>query len=198
MRTSEHINEIAPAMALAQGRMKKAMKDTTNPFFKSKYSDLASVWDAASEPLAENGLFASQDLTTVDRGVEITTRITHTSGQWMEFGPFLIPVDDKKAHAYGSAATYGRRYALSAALSIVADDDDGNAAMFINRDQAEIILLYLELCGPDVKTNFMAHINKTYFAKGDVCKIPSSAYQDLKLGLVKKRTRSEQEATATT
>jgi len=198
MRTSENMNEIAPAMALAQGGMKKAMKDTTNPSFKSKYSDLASVWDAASEPLAENGLFAAQDLTTTDRGVEVTTRITHTSGQWMEFGPFLIPVDDKKAHAYGSAATYGRRYALSAALSIVADDDDGNAATFISRDQAEIILLYLELCGSEVKSRFIAHINKVYYAKGDICKIPAIAYQDLKLGLVKERTKTDQEATATT
>ena len=46
MRTSEQVNEVAAALAKAQGEMKPALKDSENPHFRSKYADLARVWDA--------------------------------------------------------------------------------------------------------------------------------------------------------
>jgi len=129
MTTSEQINEIATAMAKAQGALAPAAKDTTNPHFGKKYADIASVWNAARKPLADNGLSVWQDVTTGDAGVGITTRIAHTSGQWVEFGPLGVPVSKLDAQGVGSAVTYGKRYALAAALGVVAeDDDDGNAA----------------------------------------------------------------------
>ena len=42
-------NEMAVAFVKAQKEMKGAKKDTVNPFFKSKYADLASVVDAIKE-----------------------------------------------------------------------------------------------------------------------------------------------------
>ena len=39
MKTSGDIKEIATAMHIAQGNMTGAKKDSTNPFFKSSYSD---------------------------------------------------------------------------------------------------------------------------------------------------------------
>lgn len=129
MTTSEQINEIAAAMAKAQGAMKAASKDNRNPHFGSKYADIAAVWTVARAPMADNGLVVWQDVTTGDAGVGITTRIAHTSGQWVEFGPLGVPVSKLDAQGVGSAVTYGKRYALAAALGVVAeDDDDGNAA----------------------------------------------------------------------
>lgn len=129
MTTSEQINEIATAMAKAQGAMKAASKDARNPHFGSKYADIAAVWTVARAPMADNGLVVWQDVTTGDAGVGITTRIAHTSGQWVEFGPLGVPVSKLDAQGVGSAVTYGKRYALAAALGVVAeDDDDGNAA----------------------------------------------------------------------
>ncbi len=128
MRTSDQIDQLAPAFANAQGAINPAKKDSENPHFKSKYADLSSVWEACRQALVANGLFVTQDLENPGAAISVTTRITHVSGQWMEFGPLSIPMAKPDAHGAGSAASYGRRYALSAALGIVSDDDDGNGA----------------------------------------------------------------------
>ena len=60
MDRSEQIKELATALATAQGEMGSAIKDSDNPFFKSKYADLASVWDACRDPLSKNGFSVVQ------------------------------------------------------------------------------------------------------------------------------------------
>ena len=57
---SATIGKLVMALAKAQGQIKAAPKDSDNPFFKSKYADLASVWEACREPLAKNGLAVIQ------------------------------------------------------------------------------------------------------------------------------------------
>lgn len=129
MRTSDSINDLSAAMAAAQGAMKPAVKDATNPHFKSKYADLASIFEAVREPFAKNGLSVWQELGNAEGGVTVTTRLVHKSGQWVEFGPLYVPAGKQDAQGLGSAATYARRYGLASALGVCADeDDDGNAA----------------------------------------------------------------------
>ncbi len=130
MKHSEEVCKIVPALVKAQSLIKSAAKDTANPFFKSKYADLASVWEVCREPLSANGLAVTQDVTLEERGVAVSTRIWHESGEWMEFGPLVVLLSKEDAQGEGSATSYGRRYGLSAALSIVTDqgDDDGNGA----------------------------------------------------------------------
>jgi len=53
---SSDITALAVALAKAQAQVKGAQKTEDNPFFKSKYADLASVWEACREPLTTNGL----------------------------------------------------------------------------------------------------------------------------------------------
>ena len=60
MQMSENINELATALAKAQGEMKNAGKTSDNPFFKSKYADLAEILNAVREPLSKYGLSISQ------------------------------------------------------------------------------------------------------------------------------------------
>ena len=43
---SETIGALAAALSKAQADITGALKDSSNPFFKSKYADLASCWDA--------------------------------------------------------------------------------------------------------------------------------------------------------
>ena len=57
---SEQINELGAALAKAQGLIEGAKKDSANPFFKSKYADLASVWEACRKHLSDNGLSVTQ------------------------------------------------------------------------------------------------------------------------------------------
>lgn len=133
MKTSEEINEIAKALSQAQQQMKPAIKDSTNPHFKSKYSDISSVWEAIREPLTNCSLSVLQDVTTKieEKLILVTTRIFHASGQWIEFGPLGVPLSKCDAHGVGSAISYGKRYALCAAVGVVSgdEDDDGNHAV---------------------------------------------------------------------
>jgi len=128
MTTSGETDQIFAALAVLQAAMKPATKDSTNPAFRSKYADLAAHWDALRPAAAVAGLSVVQDVTSTEAGVSVTTRIAHKSGQWVEMGPLFVPAAKHDAHGYGSAVSYARRYALSAAVGTVADDDDGNAA----------------------------------------------------------------------
>lgn len=129
---SEHINEIASALNKVQAEIKPALKDSDNPYFKSKYADLSAVWESCRVSLCKNGLSVTQ---TVDwSGVTgstisvLTTMLMHTSGQWISGSQILNPVKNDP-QGVGSAITYARRYGLSAIIGIVSDDDDdGNAA----------------------------------------------------------------------
>jgi len=133
MTRSEQIDELAAALSRAQGAMGGAKKDSENPFFDSKYADLASVWDACRKPLAENGLSVVQfpRLMHVSEDwwlVEVETTLLHTSGQFMS-DVLAVPVTKVDAQGVGSAITYARRYALGAVAGVAPEDDDGNAAV---------------------------------------------------------------------
>ncbi len=126
MDTSAEINELAGAFSAMQAEMESAIKDTQA--FKYKYSDLAAVWGVLKGPMTKNGLSVTQEAKTLPEGVSVKTRIMHKSGQWIEYGPLIIPVGKMDAHSTGSAITYGKRYALCAALGVVTEDDDGQEA----------------------------------------------------------------------
>jgi hypothetical protein len=131
MRQSEPINELAAALAKAQAKVKAALKDSANPFYKSKYADLASVWDACRDALTSNGLSIAQSPeTTFPDGraeVAVTTRLMHLSGQWLE-GTVAARLDKTDPQAVGSAVTYLRRYGLQSMVGVAPEDDDGEAA----------------------------------------------------------------------
>ena len=129
MNKSESIKELATALAKAQGAIKGAVKDSANPFFKSKYADLASVVEAIRSAFAANGLSYIQFVEPSDKDeVRVETTILHSSGEWIGCGVLALPVSKVDAQGYGSALTYARRYSLSAATGVAPEDDDGNAA----------------------------------------------------------------------
>jgi len=128
MKTSESIAKLAEALAKAQGQMGAAIKGENNPFFKSKYSDLASVIDAIKVPLSENGLSFVQ-ATDFDEssGVIVETRLMHSSGEWIESRIKMTPAK-QDAQGIGSCVTYAKRYGLQALVGVPSDDDDGEGA----------------------------------------------------------------------
>jgi len=132
MQTSDTINELAAALSKAQGQMQTAKKGAENPHFRSKYADLASVWEACRTALTAHGLSVVQSPRMTFNGttglVEVETRLLHSSGQWMA-DTVTVPVSKLDAQGVGSAVTYARRYALAAFASVAPDDDDGNGAV---------------------------------------------------------------------
>lgn len=138
MKTSEQIDQISKSMSLAQGEMKPASKSTVNPFFKSKYSTLAQVWEVIREPLSKNGLCVFQDLLTTDHGISVITRVCHVSGQWIQFGPLEVPLTKKDAQGVGSASSYGKRYSLCTAIGCVSEEEDDDGEKAVGR-KSEIV-----------------------------------------------------------
>lgn len=133
MKRSDEIKDIAGALAKAQQAIEGAVKGNVNPAFRSKYADLGAVWDAIREPLTGHGISVLQQLTTEENRVACTTLLMHSSGQWIEFAPFVVPVSKQDAQGFGSAATYCRRYSLMAAVGIAPIDDDGNGNGAVGR-----------------------------------------------------------------
>jgi hypothetical protein len=129
LKRSPEINELAKALAVAQGSMEAAKKDKNNPAFgkASKYADLASIWDAVREPISKQGLSVIQLPFTDEQGrVNISTLLMHSSGQWIEASYALSPTKNDP-QGFGSAITYMKRYALTG-VGVAPEDDDGNAA----------------------------------------------------------------------
>lgn len=119
---SEQVNELAAALAKAQGEIKNAVVNKTNPHFKNKYADLSSVRDAIQGPLAKNGLAYTQVIEIRESGMVLVTALWHTSGQWIS-SEYLLP-ETARPQEMGSALTYARRYSLSAMVGIATDEDD--------------------------------------------------------------------------
>jgi hypothetical protein len=128
MSQSESIANLAKALSIVQGKLTYASKDSANPFFKSKYADLESVWDSCRALLSDNGLSVIQfPGEYFDGTMSLTTILAHASGEWMS-QQMSVPVTKPDAQGAGSALSYMRRYALSAVVGVVQADDDGNAA----------------------------------------------------------------------
>lgn len=124
---SESVGKLAPALSKAQATIEAVAKDASNPFFKSKYADLASVWAAIRKPLTDNGLCILQEPSTNGVRLILTTTLLHSSGEYVR-SALEFPVMKQDPQGYGSAITYARRYALGAIVGIAPEDDDGNAA----------------------------------------------------------------------
>ncbi len=136
MRAQLKAEQAAGAFAAALAHFQSGLppiekKHTANTGkFSYRYADLADIWRAIAPRLHECGLSVTFD--TVDRqgGVDVLCTVHHTGGHSVT-SRFPVPVDSNArmnaAQAVGAALTYGRRYALTAALGIVTADEDTDA-----------------------------------------------------------------------
>ena len=115
--------------------MTPATKDATNPFCKNKYATLNSVMEACRPALLKHGIWLTQlplpapEELSQDH-IALLTKLTHAeSGQWQSCLT-IVPLPKPDPQGMGSAITYARRYALTAMLGIVTEDDDGEAAKY--------------------------------------------------------------------
>lgn len=124
----DSMSMIAPAFIKAKQAFGPALKDKTNPAFKSKYADLSACLDAVDTALLEHGIALYQETFLDDSGVTVETVFLHESGEVIRGGKLHVPASKQDPQGYGSALSYARRYSLMAACGIAAEDDDGNAA----------------------------------------------------------------------
>jgi hypothetical protein len=168
------LNELAAALALAQGEIMPAPKDADNPFFRSKYASLPAVRAAMQAAFAKHGLSVVQ-IPEVDAGrICLHTLLLHSSGQQLNCGTLSAEVDLANPQKMGSAITYFRRYALAAISQTVADDDDdANAASQPKQQKVK------KLTGHDV-VKLQGEINAATTVEALSDLLHADAYQTLK------------------
>lgn len=123
------MKNIATAFVKAKRTFSPALKDKTNPHFRSKYADLGACLEAVNDALLENGIAVYQETHEDSTGVTVETVLLHESGEALRSGKLHVPAAKQDPQGYGSALTYARRYSLMTACGIAPEDDDGNAAV---------------------------------------------------------------------
>ena len=115
-------NSFTQKVILSQAMIGTLHRDATNPHFKSKYTTLDHILEAARPALAAHGLLLSQHLTAIDT---VVTRISDGTDELVS-EVRICGGNTTNPQQFGSAVTYARRYALTALLAISTDaDDDG-------------------------------------------------------------------------
>jgi len=116
--------KISAAFVAAQAELVNPHKNKTvkTGTFQFDYADLASILDQVRPVLARHGLAISQSIGGEHGVVTVTTTLHHTSGESIQWGPLPGP-SGPDWKTLGGAITYARRYALTAALGLSADDD---------------------------------------------------------------------------
>lgn len=127
---SMEVNELFSSLSKAQAEFKVAVKDSSNPFFKSKYATLQSIIEASRPALCKQGLSVVQQVIPHENGYEyLVTMLCHSSGQWLSSSMKIAPTKPD-VQSLGSYITYLRRYSYSSLIGVYdgAEDDDGNGA----------------------------------------------------------------------
>lgn len=129
IRTSDQVNEIYGALAKAQAKLENVARDRENAHFHARYATLGAVLDEVRPKLSEQGIAILQmPVNGEGSNVGIVTRLTHSSGQWIESAIYVQPTKFD-AQGVGSVLTYLRKYSLMAVAGVGPDDDDAEAAV---------------------------------------------------------------------
>ena len=113
----------------AKKEIGKISKDSTNPFFKSKYFDINSLLEHVEPILQKHNLLLLQP---IESGM-VTTKIFSTEEEGVVYSEIQLP-NIQDPQKLGSAITYYRRYTLQSLLGLQAEDDDGNVATkYVNK-----------------------------------------------------------------
>jgi len=132
MTIDTNICKFNEALSKAQAKMEAARKDSKNPFFKSKYADYQSIWDAVKLPLTDNGFSVTHHIDFDANGnLTLTTELCHASGEKQVSRFPIRPAKANDMQSVGSAITYAKRYNLAAltAVPVADEDDDAEAAV---------------------------------------------------------------------
>lgn len=104
-----------------QKNIGKLTKDTSNPFYKSKYADINQLIELTNPLFHEAGLMVLQPIT----GNTLKTQIFDVETNEVIESSLDLP-QGNDPQKIGSAITYYRRYTLKALLNLQEEDDDGN------------------------------------------------------------------------
>jgi len=179
---------LAKALVAAHAEIQNVKLNKVNPFFKSKYADLAAVIAGSRDILAKHKLAIYQTGDTVDeRGfITVITTLLHESGESIN-GSMSCKPKSLDPQQIGSAITYLRRYSLSAMLGVASEeDDDGNSQAPEKKTEAYISLtpkqigrLYAIATTVGVSQKAVKEAVMTYYKKNEPKDMTKDQYDEL-------------------
>ncbi len=139
IRMSENCTSIVTALIKVSAELKPIEKNGKNTFQNYNYARIEDIIDGVKKILNENKLFC---LTSVNTAVYLppkqtkngvmqcvmiglTTRLIHSSGEWIEINCYGEGQDSGDKAAY-KAITGARKYALTCLLTLSTTDDPEN------------------------------------------------------------------------
>lgn len=141
MEKTEKEKTLAKALVSAIAEIGAAVKNSTNPHYKSGYADLAAVIETIKPALTKNGLaFVQKPRETSPGFVKIETMILHENGETFWAGEMIMPLVQTTPQAYGSLVTYIRRYSLAAIFGVPQVDDDANDATIVTKAKRKVTM----------------------------------------------------------
>ena len=129
MITSQETTNLMKAMVEAAPEISSVGKN--KQAYGYKYATLDSLIDMLRAVLPKHGLWFMQMPTRNGEQSILTTRVFHTSGEWIEDSIQMTDTElsgkTNDTQKVGASITYFRRYALSSIFGVAADEDvDGN------------------------------------------------------------------------
>lgn len=101
---------------------------TAKGSYEYRFATLDEINDATQPALQRHGLAVVQKLSSPDAATIGITTLLLFGAEALDCGTLVMPTGGTP-QSIGSACTYGRRYGLTAALNVAAeDDDDGQTA----------------------------------------------------------------------
>jgi hypothetical protein len=164
MKRSEQVGDLVAALAKAQAEFTPALKDSKNPYYNSKYADLAAVIGAVRPSLNKHGIVLMQDISAdLERQVAIVKTGLYCGEQFFEI-EIEAPAkgQSKKDEQSGLAGTkfdvqtigagtlYLRRYSVAAICGLAAEDDEEDDGNSLDHDNKPISKMAVcPRCGKD-------------------------------------------------
>lgn len=154
------------SMSAAQAELIPVARRHRNTHTNSMYADIAAIAEAAMPVVHQHGfgLSFSEFRSELPDHLGVACEVTHAGGHCKRY-EFNVPIDaagaqgkvnKTRTQAYGSTATYGRRYATCMIFNVATKNDvDGNAApqaplTFVSPEQQVALKLLIDETNTDI------------------------------------------------
>ena len=122
-----------------QSEIGKISKDSTNPFYKSKYFDINKLIEQLHPLLVKNNVILLQPIKDNKVYSELIDLESDSS-----INSFIELTGIKDPQKVGIEITYFRRYTLTSLLGLQAEDEDGNVGKNPNEIKPKVVELTSE------------------------------------------------------
>lgn len=194
--TQKSFNE---ALAAAQAEMPNVIARHDNDQTKSKYADLADIYEVCKPVAAKHGFSFNAVPVAGGRDGFINMKWTLRRGAHIETDISEVPIDASgmkgtknktDTHAYGSTTSYGRRYLFCSVFDIaVGTDNDGNTGGIdyetVSAEQYVVLRDLIEITGTD-EVKFHKAYGHDHPENADLKLFPLSKFEAAKAQLERK------------